>query len=136
MNTALLKKAASAVAIGLCLIGLIGITRVAWQQFTGQAPCPVIVAIPVCYPLLLAYAGLSISVIFRSRYQTAYFFTAWLPIVSFALTGSILESFSTDTCPRAIGNIPACYYSLAISLLILIFFWLSLTPKFRTKTPS
>jgi len=117
----------------LLAIGLFGVAKVSYENFTGS-PCPHVLSIPICYLVLIGYALMAISVIiWHGRFRQYSFAIGWAIAASIALIGSIAE-FTTGggVCPSsgggairggaASGGIPLCYISLAMLVLILLFF--------------
>jgi hypothetical protein len=105
---------------GLCLLGILSVLPVAIRQWTGETSCPGLGALPICYVILLAYSAMFISVGLRGTYQAILFVSGWIPVAGFAITGTVLELSGHETCPKAFADIPACVYSLGLSVLILV----------------
>ena len=119
----------------LLAIGLFGVAKVSYENFTGS-PCPHVLSIPICYLVLVGYALMAMAVgIWRGKFRQYSFAIGWAVAASIALVGSIAE-FSTGggVCPTSgggalrgsggasSGGIPLCYISLAMLVLILLFF--------------
>jgi len=119
----------------LLAIGLFGVARVSLENFNGN-PCPHILLVPVCYVVLVGYAMMAVSVIVWHSGCRHYFFAiGWSIASAIALVGSIAEFASGGgVCPSSGGGsirgasesgaIPLCYVSLALLLIILVFFLL------------
>ena len=101
------------------MIGTLSVLPVAIRQWTGEAACPGLGFLPICYVILLAYSAMLISVVLRGTYQAILLFSGWIPVAGFALVGTVLEISGHETCPKALGNVPACNYSLGLSILVL-----------------
>ena len=102
----------------LGMIGVIGVAPIAWQQFTGAMACPALGLVPACHIVLIGYLLVVISVFLASKIRTVVFLVGWVPLFVLALSGSGLELFVHDTCPRTSGGIPTCYLSLGLLVIL------------------
>ena len=95
----------------LALAGVIGVLPIAQRQFTGAAPCPTLALLPACYLVLLGYMLVVVSAFQRGRYRIWTFVTGWIPLFILASTGTGLELFGQEACPRSLGGTPTCFLS-------------------------
>ncbi len=121
----------------LIAIGFFGIVKVSWENLTGN-PCPHVFSIPICYVVLLGYSLMVLSVVFSHGGARHYLFVSgWSIATSIAVIGSVAEfALGGGVCPSSgggsvrgsvengfqLGSVPLCYVSLALLLLILLFF--------------
>ncbi len=117
--------------IRLAVFGLVGFgfyssARLAWRQWTTGEACPVVGSVPACYVAFAGYLamafGLVATVMFGASWARSLFYVGVGVAGGLALFGSVLELIKGNVCPRA-GNVPMCYISLAMSLLIGGLFW-------------
>ena len=110
------------IIVGLCTIGLFGVAPIAFQQATCAAPCPALGPVPACYLVLLGYALIGASVFVGVRFRPSLFIVGWIPVFGLALTGSSLEILGSEACPRNADNIPTCFFSLALTIGLIVAF--------------
>ena len=108
--------------VGLCIVGLFGVAPIAFRQATGTAPCPALGVVPACYVVLLGYALIGASVFVGVRLRTLLFAAGWIPVFGLALTGSSMEVLGYEACPRSADNIPTCFFSLALTIALIVAF--------------
>jgi len=108
--------------VGLCTIGLFGVAPIAFRQATGTAPCPALGLVPACYVVLLGYALIGASAFVGVRLRTPLFAAGWMPVFGLALTGSSMEVLGYEACPRGADNIPTCFFSLALTIALIVAF--------------
>lgn len=113
------------------LLGITGVGPIAFRQFSGVASCPTVGLVPVCYVVLLGYAIVAVSVFIHGRRQLVFFLAGWTPIFGLALLGSSMEVLGSQVCPRSANDIPTCFFSLAMALLLIGAFSI-----FRIATPA
>ena len=129
------------VVVGLCTVGLFGVVPIAFRQAMGTVPCPALGLVPACYVVLLGYALIGASVIIRIELRTPLFAAGWMPVFGLALMGSSMEMLGYEACPRNADSVPTCFFSLALTLgLIVAFFveriyWPKSTPANGSKSP-
>lgn len=94
---------------------------VSYRTVTNIAPCPdIVMGIPACYVVLLAYLSMMIvTYLKRSRISNLLFGLGWLVVFGFAVLGSAAEFMQGHVCPRLGENIPLCYASLFLSIVII-----------------
>ena len=110
----------------LLLMGLYGGITVSWATFTEVAPCPEVKGVHVCYVILACYALMMLAQVIRSStLQNIIFYSSWAVVFGVALFASILEAGNGHTCPKSSSGFALCYFSLLLSGLIGLLFWLS-----------
>lgn len=110
------------VAGTLGLIGLATVLPVSVAELSSGAACPHLGPLPACHILSLAYGTLVLSVLSKSTWSRWAFLVAWLVIFAFAATGSVMEVFGREICPRTAGGVPKCYFSLALAVALIVAF--------------
>jgi hypothetical protein len=119
----MINIAARLIVAGLCTAGLFGVAAIAYRHATGTAPCPTLGLVPACYVVLLGYALAGASVFARVGIRTPLFATGWVPVFGLALMGSSMEVLGYGACPRSADDIPACFYSLALTTSLITAFF-------------
>jgi len=104
----------------IAAIGFLGAIQVSLEEFQTGTGCPHFGAIPACYIVSLAYALILISVVLKNPLKSVLFYTGWAPVFLLALSGTVLELFGRDTCPKVDGGWPKCYFSLALAVAIIL----------------
>ena len=107
---------------GLGLIGLLGVTPIAYRHAIGIETCPMLGPVPACYVVLLGYSLAAVSVFLRIGVRTPLFIAGWIPVFGLAVMASGLELLGNDVCPRGAYNIPTCFYSLALTTSLIAAF--------------
>lgn len=121
----------------LLAAGLYGALAVSYTTLTGDAPCPTVAALPVCYLVALAYAGMILSLFRPGKVRsTALFLTGWIVAFGFAATGSGLELIQGNICPTTEAGLPLCYVSLLFCVLILAAWTLLQRRSARAASPA
>lgn len=115
-------KVARALLFGLALAGTIGVLPIVQKQVTGVAACPALGPIPACYLVLLGYVLIAVSALPGPRYRFRTFAVGWIPLFLLAISGSGLEFFIRDTCPRTSDGVPTCYLSLGLLCLLAVIY--------------
>ena len=108
--------------VALCTVGLIGVAPIAFRQAAGTVPCPALGLVPACYVVLLGYALIGASVFIGVGLRTPLFAVGWVPVFSLALMGSSMEVLGYEACPRSADNIPTCFFSLALTIALIVAF--------------
>ena len=111
------------VVVGICIVGLFGVVPIAFRQATGTAPCPALGLVPACYVVLLGYALIGASIFSGHGLRTPLFAAGWIPVFGLALTGSSMEVLGYEACPRSADNIPTCFFSLALTIALIVAFF-------------
>ena len=126
--------------VRLVVFGLVGFVfyssaRLAWRQWTTGEACPVVGSVPACYVAFAGYLAMAIglvaSVMLGAAWARSLFYVGVGVAGGLALLGTTLELIKGNVCPR-VGEVPMCYISLAMSLLIGGLFW-SMTREARIK---
>ena len=114
------------VVFGLVGFGFYSSARLAWRQWTTGEACPVVGSVPACYVAFAGYLamviGLVAAVTSGAAWPRSLFYVGVSVAGGLAFFGSALELIKGNVCPR-VGNVPMCYISLAMSLLIGGLFW-------------
>lgn len=104
----------------LSLMALFGVVPVSLAELSAGNACPHLGPIPACHIVSLAYATMLIVVLHARLWNPWVFLIAWAPIFLFAATGSTLELFGYETCPKTAGGIPKCYFSLELAIALIL----------------
>jgi hypothetical protein len=127
--------------VRLAVFGLVGFgfyssTRLAWRQWTTGEACPVVGSVPACYVAFAGYLAMAVGLVavvtFGASWPRALFYVGVSVAGGLAMLGTTLELIKGNVCPR-VGEVPMCYISLAMSILIGGLFW-SMTGEARIKT--
>ena len=112
-------------------IGFFGAAKVSFDNFSGS-PCPHLFYIPICYIVLVAYGLMLVSLAINHSGCKHHFFGAgWGTAFAIALLASIAEATGGGgICPvsggsvrgSAVEEIPLCYISLLMLVVILVLF--------------
>ena len=131
MTHSLQNKAFLSVTILLAAFGLFGVIPVSIDTLTNTKACPMVLVVPACYVVTAGYFLMLLSCILS---RNVLFYTGWLPVFLLAASGSVSELLGHAVCPRNSANIPLCYFSLILALMIAISFigW----KKFRANDLS
>ena len=114
---------AARVLLATCaLAGVFGVVPIVQRQIIGAAACPTLGPVPACYLVLLGYGLIVVSVFLAARYRLGIFAAGWLPLFILASAGSGLELLGQVACPRSSTGIPACFLSLGLLSLIVVFY--------------
>jgi len=115
----------------LVFFGLVSTAKVSLDNVNGIS-CPSIFSLPICYLVTVAYGLMLSSLIIKHNGCKNHFFCiGWGIAFVVALFASLAEMFgSGGICPSTTGGLragaasgmPLCYISLALLLVILIFF--------------
>ena len=105
-----------------------GVTLSLAHMETGET-CPMLGPIPACHLVLVGYLLMLISAWTPTRLRSFDFWFGWTLVFGLALVGSALELMQGDVCPKSAGNIPQCYFSLAMTLAALVFYLRLQTPQ-------
>ena len=126
--------------IRLAVFGLVGFgfyssARLAWRQWTTGEACPVVGSVPACYVAFAGYLAMAIGLVAAvtsgASWPRSLFYVGVGVAGGLALLGTTLELIKGNVCPR-VGEVPMCYISLAMSILIGGLFW-SMTRETRIK---
>ena len=102
--------------------GLYGGLNVSYLNWNSSGACPYISIMPICYVVTVGYAlalaGLLIS-------NAPLFLTGWGIVAFIALVGTVFEFNTGATCPRSDVGIPLCFLSLALSIAIIVLYFLA-----------
>lgn len=120
----------------LIVVGLWSSLRLSYLTVTTTAPCPAILWIPLCYLAAIGYLSMLASQIPPfEKLKSRLFYPAWAIVFLIATSGSSVELFVGDACPKTDGNVPMCYISLAFCVAIFTLHQLELrSSKLAEKT--
>ena len=105
----------------LIIVGLWGALSVSYTTVTGAVPCPSFASVPICYLVSIGYLFmLAAQLSFFDGMKHRLFYPGWSLVFIIAASGTALEMFTGDTCPRNDSGVPLCYFSLALSLAIIL----------------
>lgn len=112
--------------MGLVAFGLWNAGRLSYSHYQSGEACPILASVPACYIAFVGYLMMALALagttVKPGLNLTWMFWSGLLAAGGLALVGSGLEVIKGDVCPRA-GNIPMCYISLAMSIVIGGLFW-------------
>ncbi len=105
------------------MIGMWGVAPVAVDQLTGAARCPQLGPFPACYVVFLCYGLTASSALIAGKQKSWLFFAGIIPLLILASFGSGMEVFGYSACPVSTGNVPMCFYALALALSLVAAFF-------------
>ena len=92
--------------------------------------CPTLGPLPACIVVFLGYLCVVLAAVFlKKTFVKRLFFIGWTPVFLLALMGVILELTKGHVCPPGAYGIPQCFFSLAMVLICLGLFKLSLKTR-------
>ena len=111
----------------MVLFGLWGGGRLSYDQYRTGKACPILgETVPACYIAFAGYVligvGVYLSLAVGGAAGRYAFWTGTAMAGGLAAIATVLELIKGNVCPR-VGNVPMCYISLAMSLLIGGLFW-------------
>ncbi len=114
--------------IVMVLLGLWGAGRLSYDQYRTGNACPILgETVPACYVALGGYVLIGLGVLLSLALDSATgryaFWTGTALAGGLAALATALELIKGDVCPGTFGNIPMCYISLAMSVVISGLFW-------------
>jgi len=113
-------RLAIALISGFALLNAFSLSAKEWST-TGA--CPSISGVPACYVVAVAYLLIFISTLSNKRLLYKRLFVIGAGIVfGLAVAGSVMQITGLGECPKTANGFPMCYVSLAISLLLIVFF--------------
>jgi hypothetical protein len=107
------------ITILLAAIALMAVIPVSYTTLMTNKGCPYLWLIPACYIVTIGYTLILISLFTR---KNNLFLMGWSPVFLLALAGTITELSGVDVCPKASSGTPMCYFSLAFSVVIALFY--------------
>lgn len=122
---ALIYRSAIILLSAYALISVSPIVHLHWNE---EVACPTIGIIPACYLVLVAYAGILLSValplVIKSFTKAKLvFLVSWLVVSAFALMGIFGEVTGLWHCPQTANGIPKCFFSAGLALIIGVLYW-------------
>jgi hypothetical protein len=124
-------KALSFMLALLIFFGLWGALNVSYDTLAGEAPCPKMLHIPLCYMVSIGYLLMLLPQFFSSLIKNnKVFYSGWGLVFVLAIVGVSFELSIGHVCPRSEKGVPLCYLSLAYCVLIIFLHWLRL--RFKT----
>ena len=116
----MLMKIAVAVLFLLVAAGLYGALSLSYTTLTGEAPCPSLSVLPICYLVAAAYVAMLIGLSFSQHpLSSPLFVVGWALVFGVAAIGAYLELQAPGSCSASNSGIPMCYLSLGLSLVII-----------------
>ena len=110
-----------AVQYALVGIGLYGALNVSYLTFTGEAPCPAVMGMPICYLVSLGYLLIFVAQLPNSfTWRNKVFAAGWLIVFVIALFGVAADLLYGDVCPKNSLAVPLCFLSMALVIVILL----------------
>jgi hypothetical protein len=110
-----------AVQYALVGIGLYGALNVSYLTHTGEAPCPLVAGIPICYLVSFGYLLIfSAQSLGSPAWQKKIFYGGWILVFVIALFGVLAELLYGDICPKNNLAIPLCFVSMGLVIVILL----------------
>ena len=128
----LLSSISNLVLYLLVAMGLYGAMALSYSTIFGVTPCPSLVKIPVCFVVATGYLAMAFGLVLektRSKLSTKVFLSGWTVVFSIAIIGTLMEVLTANTCPINKLEIPLCFVSLVVTLLILLMYM----PKLRDR---
>jgi hypothetical protein len=104
----------------LVIFGLYGGINVSYLNWNNSGSCPYISIVPICYVVTIGYALALAGLIISLR---PLFLTGWGIFAFIALVGTVFELGTGATCPRSDVGTPLCYFSLALSIAIMVLYF-------------
>ena len=102
-------------------IGLYGALNVSYLTFTGEAPCPGVGGIPICYLVSFGYLLIFVAQLPKAlTWRNRVFAAGWLLVFVIALFGVAAELFYGDICPKNNLAVPLCFVSMGLVIAILL----------------
>jgi len=106
--------------LSLSIIGFIFSFYLIFLDYLISDYCPKIYFIPACYLVLISFALIIISEFLNFKIQNIIFYIGSFFGLSLAVWFSFNEIVETEICPK-LYEIPMCYLSLGIFLIIILF---------------
>ena len=92
--------------------------------------CPTLGPLPACIVVFLGYLCVVLAAVFlKKTFVKRLFYIGWTPVFLLALMGVILELTKGHVCPPGAYGIPQCFFSLAMVLICLGLFKLTLKTR-------
>ena len=109
-----------------CLaFGCWGAFIVSYATYTGEAPCPQIFTVHICYLVFSGYFSMLLTQLTPpSNIRNKIFFISWIIVFGFAIIGVFAEILVGDIFPKNNLDIPLCYISLLLVLCVMGLFQL------------
>ncbi|PHR72424.1 MAG: hypothetical protein COA66_06855 [Arcobacter sp.] len=106
----------------LVLLGLYGAFTLSLNSFLGSSICPSVYNIPLCYVVFFSYGMMFVTLSLKNHIKAIFFLSACFVVFLIALIGTFLELFLDNICPINKLEIPLCYLSLFIVIVIFALF--------------
>ena len=92
--------------------------------------CPTLGPLPACIVVFLGYLCVVLAAVFlKKTFVKRLFYIGWTPVFLLALMGVTLELTKGHVCPPGAYGIPQCFFSLAMVLICLGLFKLTLKTR-------
>ena len=106
--------------LAIILFAIYGSGQLSLQDWKKKNVCPKILFIPACYIVFFLFVIVGIIHVFPALINQNLFFIAIGIIGAIALKGSLTELAGKKICPRSSNGTPMCYYSLGLSVGLII----------------
>ncbi len=100
------------------VVGIVGSSELVWTEIILQDVCPKFVGVPVCYIIFFCLIIPLTAHVLSFKNIIYFIFTGIAFLIAFS--ASFLKVFGNGVCPKSVGGIPLCFYSLAIFTLLLL----------------
>lgn len=102
----------------LLVIGIFGTSDLVYREFTQQNVCPSLFGIPACYVIIVCFIVPFIAHLFGS-FKVLYFLFTGLAL-GIAIYASIMQILGYLECPKMGSNIPMCFISFGMFLVLVL----------------
>ena len=122
--------------IAMVLFGLWGAGQLSYKQYQSGKACPILGdTVPACYiafgGYILIAAGVALSLLMPGAIGGYLFWAGTAIAGGLAAFATVLELVKGGVCPDGPYDIPMCYISLAMSIVIVVLFFLQSGPGLR-----
>lgn len=108
-------------------LGTLAGLRLSFAHMQHGEVCPMLGPIPACNIVFLGYLCVFfVPLLIRKTFVKRLFYIGWTPVFLLALMGVVLELTQGHICPPGAFGIPQCFFSLAMVLICLGLFKISL----------
>ena len=123
----IINKLSRIALIALSGLGTFAGLRLSIEHMQHGEICPILGPIPACNIVFLGYLCVLLAALLISKsFVKRLFYIGWTPVFLLALMGVVLELTKGHVCPPGAYGIPQCFFSLAMALLCLVLFKITL----------